>query len=178
MLEPRANRQGSLMAVAVRFRQKLRDALGRDSLEEDFTVSRRDRSLKSSPRGWQSRLLLPRIVQVNLRRPRLAVVGRLFYQLADVVLAEIEECHARFGGFTVAPDHVSGVDRFFPSNCPTISAGVPAVSTQYCVHFWVFGSKVLKLFPPYPGLVQFSKLRSRRECARCGLTLRCPLWRS
>jgi hypothetical protein len=24
----------------------------------------------------------------------------------------------------------------------------------------------------------FRKLRSRRECARCGLTLRCPLWRS
>src|SRR6185295_10319963 len=66
---------------------------------------------KSSPRGWQSRLLLPRIVQVNLRRPRLAVVGRLFYQLADVVLAKIEECHARFGRCTVTPDHVSGVDQ-------------------------------------------------------------------
>ena len=35
---------------------------------------------------------------------------------------------------------------------------MPAVSTQYCVHFWVFGSKVLKLFPAYPGLVQFSKI--------------------
>ena len=111
MLEPRANRQGNLVAVAVWFRRKLRDAPERDSLEEDFTVSRRDRSLKSSSRGWQSRLLLPRIVQVNLRRPRLAVVGRLFDQLPDVVLAEIKKCHARFGGFAVAPDHVSGVDE-------------------------------------------------------------------